>query len=164
MIGLGASNDPNPVLPPELLARLVDLRPVLEVQGIVQLHGGRDRREAFRLRFRIEDPERGCRVHRSLPLGDDATAHAVQRLLEGWRQEKARRDQNKELADRIAAAHDRAQRGLVRRVTDILHRAGVSPEVQYEARQAVLEALQNGRMVVLHATAACKFVGENMSR
>lgn len=164
MIGPSVTNDPTPTLSPELLSKLADLRPVLEVQGTIQLHHGHDRKATFRLRYRYEDSERGCRVHRSLPLGDEAIAHEVQKLIDGWRQERERRQRNQALFNRMASAHDRARRGLVRRVANILGRSGASADVQREAVGAVMEGLQDGRLIVLHATAACHFVSNNMSK
>lgn len=164
MIGPGAAFDSTPTLSPELLSKLADLRSVLEVQGIVQRHHGHDRRAAYRLRYRVDDLERGCRVHRSLPLGDETVAHEVQKLIDGWRQERERRNLNQALIDSMATAHDRARRGLVRRVANILHRMGASPEVQREAIGAVMEGLEDGRMIVMHATAACHIVAGSRSK
>ena len=71
-------------IPDRILRKLYELRPVLELQGVVQ-----QREVGFRIRYRTES-EHGYRMHRSLALGRDAAfVEAVRRLISGWREEHA---------------------------------------------------------------------------
>ena len=74
-------------IPPALLARLVALKPLLETQGILQLH-----RSVYRLRYRAEC-DYGYLVHRSILIGADVSiVNAVEALLERWRADRQARD------------------------------------------------------------------------
>lgn len=78
--GLQMRND-SPRIPPPLLEKLNDLRPLLEVQGVVQR-----REKGWRLRYRNHESAGGGRFHKSINLGSDSgTAMAVASLLEEWR-------------------------------------------------------------------------------
>ena len=89
-------------LPPVLMQQLQDLKPVLERQGVVQLH-----RQSYRLRYRLPDGDLGS-VHRSLLIGPAPEhADAVKALLERWRgecqsqeDERARARASKRVAER----------------------------------------------------------------
>lgn len=83
-----ASDSP---IPAPLKAELEGLRPMLSRQGIVTIHHGVNRKPAYRVRYRAFDPEKGCRIHRALPIGaHPQTVEAVRTMLAGWRQEAAR--------------------------------------------------------------------------
>ena len=88
-------------IPAALRAQLDALRPMLEFQGVVQLHRTPDRQSAYRLRYRQADPA-GAVCHRSLPLGGDVTlAGAVHNLISVWRAERLAQKAERELqADR----------------------------------------------------------------
>lgn len=75
------------VIPPSLLNRLQELRPILLKQGIVQMRTGPDRQPGFRLRFRQLDPELGAERHFSISLPDQTVAEGVATLINAWREE-----------------------------------------------------------------------------
>jgi len=89
-------------IPAALRAQLDALRPMLELQGVVQLHRTLDRQAAYRLRYRQAGPA-GAVLHRSLPLGRDVTvAGAVHNLISVWRAERQAKETECELqADRV---------------------------------------------------------------
>jgi hypothetical protein len=90
------------MLPPPLAERLLELRHVLERQGVVQLRPAKGRRAAWRIRYRHEAEGDGHRRHASLPLGsDEMLANAVLQVLEKWRQEY-REKQETEAQKRVA--------------------------------------------------------------
>jgi hypothetical protein len=68
------------LIPQALMHTLTELRPILETQGVIQLH-----RSGYRLRYRQHDADSGYTVHRSVKLGDDNVAMAVTALLDEWR-------------------------------------------------------------------------------
>ena len=71
-------------IPPALYEELVRLRPVLErLDCCVRQRPDRD---TYFLRFRVYDDE-GGRVQRRITIPDDATAYAVQQMLDAWRRE-----------------------------------------------------------------------------
>ncbi|GMV83631.1 MAG: hypothetical protein AMXMBFR7_48150 [Planctomycetota bacterium] len=81
---------PDPFQPQSermLKAYLIDLRAVLEQNGIVQRRG-----DHYRLRYRELDSASGFRVHRSLWIGRDPyVAGAVAALLRRWKDERKAR-------------------------------------------------------------------------
>ena len=80
-------------IPEGLLAELERLRPLLErTGGSLQM---RSRDGTYRLRVRVEHPDRG-RVHRSIQVGDDGAAYAVQELIDVWRREYDARQAHEE--------------------------------------------------------------------
>ena len=75
-------------IPAELLFDLSALRPVLERNGVVQLHHGTDRQPSYRLRFREFDSRVGYIRQRSIPLGHNpVVVQAVAELVRRWRDE-----------------------------------------------------------------------------
>ena len=71
------------MIPPALLEQLTALRPMLERQGVLQLH-----RSVYRVRYRAEC-DYGYLVQRSLMIGSDlGVVNAVAGLLERWRTER----------------------------------------------------------------------------
>lgn len=79
-----------PGLPGALAARLHALRPVLEVQGVLQHRVEPGRAPAWRIRYRVEEPGTDGRRHRSLQLGtDQVVAEATWRLVTDWREQRA---------------------------------------------------------------------------
>ncbi len=71
-------------IPDGLLDEIVKLKPLLELTGGSIQRRPRD--GTYRLRVRVEHPDHG-RVHKSITLGDDQTAYAVQMLIDAWREE-----------------------------------------------------------------------------
>lgn len=81
-------NDRADDIPRELLIELETLRPIIEQQGVVQLHHGDDRRPTYRLRFREFDSHAGLTRHRSVPLGSSPiVVQAVAELVRLWQDE-----------------------------------------------------------------------------
>ena len=79
-VQIPAEANPHSAIPEQLMSILVELRPLLQVQGIVQRKGG-----VYRLRYRQIGPE-GYRQHKSLPLGTDERIIAeVRALIQTWR-------------------------------------------------------------------------------
>jgi len=79
-------------IPANLRGKLEAMRGSLEVQGVVQLHGGRNRQHFYRLRYREADPT-GTLLHRSLSLGPDIQlAAAVRDLISTWKAERLKRE------------------------------------------------------------------------
>jgi hypothetical protein len=71
-------------IPDDLRHKLEKLRPYLERTG-----GSirpRERDGVYCLRIRVPHPDYG-RVHKSVRIGDEGAAYAVQTLIDGWRQE-----------------------------------------------------------------------------
>jgi len=84
----------------KLLAKLKVLRPQLErTGGSLQM---RSRDGTYRLRIRVEHASHG-RVHKSITIGDENAAHAVQELIDTWRGEydaqKAEEERKREAED-----------------------------------------------------------------
>jgi hypothetical protein len=99
----------NALIPPPLLAKLEELRPTLEQQGVVQR-----RRGNFRLRFRHDVD--GYVRHKSLEIGCAENAAAIQSLIEQWRQEKELRQHEVEKnrdSERACLAKKKAELELV---------------------------------------------------
>lgn len=99
----------NSLIPAALMERLELLRPVLELQGVVQ-----QRPSGYRLRFRIESD--GYVQHRSIELVDIGTATAVLSLIAKWRCDRAARQQeilDARDAERCAKERRRAQLNLL---------------------------------------------------
>ena len=88
-------NDRTGDIPAELQFELNALRPILERNGIVQLHHGGDRKPSYRLRFREFDSSVGYIRHRSIPLGHNpVVVQAVAELVRHWRDEYQPDEQN----------------------------------------------------------------------
>jgi hypothetical protein len=78
-------------VPPDIETKIVQLRRVLEVQGSLQHRADPDRRRTWRIRYRVEDHDLGCRKHRSIPLGhDEAVARSAWDLVSQWRAQRAK--------------------------------------------------------------------------
>ena len=91
-------------LPGALRDELDGLRPLLEVEGCVQVRNEPDRRTTWRLRFHGEE-----RRHRSLPLPDEDAAERVKTVIALWRQEREQREQEAAEAARLAAMSENEQ-------------------------------------------------------
>ncbi|GMV82509.1 MAG: hypothetical protein AMXMBFR7_36930 [Planctomycetota bacterium] len=107
------------LIPPEYLQKLHELRPVLEVQGTVLLRYERDRRQAFSLRYRAQDPD-GRWVHRAVAMGGWESGPYARLLIKKWRCER-RAKRAAELAEaarqaRLEARARRLERQLVRKI------------------------------------------------
>ena len=91
MLDQGHDDGPGPVpdgIPPALLSRLLELKPSLTEQGVVQRREYRTGTR-WRLRVRTPHPDFG-RIHTSVSLGGDvALAEAVRLLISQWRRGRA---------------------------------------------------------------------------
>lgn len=84
---IGPPDPFQPLSGRQLKDLLVEMRAVLEQNGIVQRRG-----DHFRLRYRELDPESGFRVHRSIWIGRDPyEAGAVASLIKRWKDERKAR-------------------------------------------------------------------------
>lgn len=95
---------------PDMMAKLMALKPVLERNGIVQRHAGPGRRPGFRLRYRVFDPELNRVVHKSVTVRPaELEAAAIAGLLAGWQAEYRQKTEKERAATaaQMAAAKDR---------------------------------------------------------
>jgi hypothetical protein len=108
--------DASATIPPELQARLEELKPQLRYRGIVQLLTGPGRKPAYRIRFR--DAGGDFTVHRSVTIGaDPRTAKAVGELIAGWQAEavaEANHAEEEVQRQREAIKAEQRQRRLIR--------------------------------------------------
>ena len=75
---------PEDLIPAHLMKLLMDLKPVLEHQGSVQVHIGQV--PTFRLRVRVKDPSEDRARYRRIPLGHDVMmARAVDQVITQFR-------------------------------------------------------------------------------
>lgn len=91
-------------IPAPLYTRLLALKPILEQQGVFQLH-----RDSFRIRYRVFDGDLGYIVQRSLTIGAGEQAAAVRALIDPWREAWRAPKQEKE-RQRIEAKRQAAER------------------------------------------------------
>ena len=76
-------------MPPELLAMLMPLQPILSKNGAVLCRKEKNRKHSYRLRYRLPRSE-GKRQHRSIPI-PETQLEAVKALIAGWRLEEQMR-------------------------------------------------------------------------
>ena len=103
-------------IPAPLMTMLQLKKVTLTENGAVQCRSEPGHRTTWRLRFRENDEDAGCRRHRSLMIGSDtATADAVRALIDQWR---AERDETEVAADRAQRARRAGarERRLLRQV------------------------------------------------
>ncbi|GMV83710.1 MAG: hypothetical protein AMXMBFR7_48940 [Planctomycetota bacterium] len=106
---IGPPDPFQPLSGRQLKELLIDLRSILEQNGIVQRRG-----DHFRLRYRELDPESGFRVHRSIWIGRDPyEAGAVAALLRRWKDERKARLALAEQR-RVAEAKNKRRQALAR--------------------------------------------------
>ena len=80
-------------IPDDLRQKLEKLRPYLERTGGSIRPRKRD--GVYCLRIRADHPEYG-RIHRRVTIGDEQTTHAVEMLIDAWRQEHDARQAEEE--------------------------------------------------------------------
>lgn len=137
---------PTSVIPPSLLNRLQQLRPVLLKQGIVQMRHDGDRRASFRLRYRADDPDLGAARHCSLPLGhEQSVAEAVATLVNAWRVEERQRVEQEERQRQAAREQAEAEQAEYRELVSILvELRGGKRRMRDRALKALKEAAKAG--------------------
>lgn len=151
---------PTAAIPPEILAKLMSLRPVLELQGIIQRMERRTGETSYRLRYREHDAERGFTIQRSVELGDANVAYQVQALLDRWRVGRDKREKTAAAVETLEHAQEWALRGVVRKMRARLDRAGLGTEVRETVSQALQEALHEGRYVLLNDVSWRRMTGK----
>lgn len=107
-------------IPGDLMATLIALKPVLEVNGVVQCRSSPGRQPHFRLRYRAFDSDRGYVIHRSLSLRSATfLASAVENLIQTWKFEYQQRQDLERQAEAHRLAQDRSQRLLKKEVLNL---------------------------------------------
>jgi hypothetical protein len=133
------------VIPPSLLNRLQELRPILLKQGIVQMRTGPDRQPGFRLRFRQLDPELGAERHFSISLPDQTVAEGVATLINSWRVEERQRVEQEERQRQTAREQAEAEQAEYRELVSILvELRGGKRRMRDRALKALKEAAKAG--------------------
>lgn len=90
-------------MPPELLALLMPLQPILSQNGAVLCRKEKSRKPSYRLRYRLPRME-GTRHHMAIPI-PEAHLDAVKTLIAGWRLEEQKR-QAEEIRTRLLEAQE----------------------------------------------------------